>query len=463
MKPVFAMFRTRRSVYMTCVMITACVSFLVAGLLSVANYTLTNRLISQNVAELGRSNTVSAAINLAGAVRFKNTEQMESVVEVLIASSGDAISGLAVLNASGDTLISRGTLAAPEMGAIVKEAKAMLAPIDIDGSTEKAILQDSLDVAVPILVKDTVVGSIAVRWNDQPALDAVNQERNLVLAVSVGALCLLLLLTGSLLKRMIGKPLDRLNGAVLQVASGDLDTTTEVGNTDNEFSDLAVSLEKMRVSLCEAKRQSEIKVEETKQSEYVIEEVSAAMRSLASGNLEMRLNSEFPSKYETLRRNFNESVAALNDTLRAVIDCSLQIERASGSIGQSTDNLSRRTENQAASLEETAAGLDEMTASIKGIAADAQKVDSIVALAKSEATSGGSIVQKSVAAMSEINQSSQKITSIIDVIEDISFQTNLLALNAGVEAARAGEFGRGFAVVASEVRGLAQRSTVAAQ
>ena len=80
--------------------------------------------------------------------------------------------------------------------------------------------------------------------------------------------------------------------------------------------------------------------------------------------------------------------------------------------------------------------------------------------ASTTAAKGGEVVRSVVETMKGINQSSQRIAEIIQVIDGIAFQTNILALNAAVEAARAGEQGRGFAVVATEVRNLAQRRTL---
>ena len=83
--------------------------------------------------------------------------------------------------------------------------------------------------------------------------------------------------------------------------------------------------------------------------------------------------------------------------------------------------------------------------------------------ANKSARQSGEVVANAVDAMGKIEQSSNQISNIIGVIDDIAFQTNLLALNAGVEAARAGEAGKGFAVVATEVKELASQTAKATE
>ncbi|WP_018329381.1 methyl-accepting chemotaxis protein, partial [Rhizobium giardinii] len=107
--------------------------------------------------------------------------------------------------------------------------------------------------------------------------------------------------------------------------------------------------------------------------------------------------------------------------------------------------------------------LDELTVAVRQTAEGAHEAAQRVTLVNIEANRSDQIVAQAIDAMGDIEHSSEEISKIIGVIDDIAFQTNLLALNAGVEAARAGESGKGFAVVAQEVRELAQRSAAAAK
>jgi methyl-accepting chemotaxis protein/methyl-accepting chemotaxis protein-1 (serine sensor receptor) len=140
-----------------------------------------------------------------------------------------------------------------------------------------------------------------------------------------------------------------------------------------------------------------------------------------------------------------------------------RIRDAAARVSSGSDSLARDGAENAASLQQSAAAVEEITALASSNADRAHSAASLMDTVNRDVRRGNSTLEEMVLSMREIGESSDKVSKIIRVIEEIAFQTNILALNAAVEAARAGEAGMGFAVVASEVRNLAQRSAQAAQ
>jgi methyl-accepting chemotaxis protein len=201
----------------------------------------------------------------------------------------------------------------------------------------------------------------------------------------------------------------------------------------------------------------------TEEQTKVVKSLKVGLGRLSSGDLTFRLTDGFPPAYQEIKEEFNLSITRLRETLQALSESAREVSNASTEISTSTTDLSQRAEEQAASLEKTSASLEQVSAVVKKNAASAQQASASAVSARDTADRNGQVVAKAVEAMGRIAESSNKISDIIGVIDEIARQTNLLALNAAVEAARAGDAGRGFAVVASEVRSLAQRSAQAAK
>ena len=210
------------------------------------------------------------------------------------------------------------------------------------------------------------------------------------------------------------------------------------------------------------KREAE-KEREAEAVDYAVGELAKSLQKLADGDLSCRIDTAFSGALDELRTSFNASVQKLDVAVSQVGQVAVVIRNGTAQIGQANNDLSARSERQAVSVEETASALSSVMSTVKETASVADSVGKLVSQARTGAERSGTIVTDAVSAMSRIEQSSQSISNIIGVIDEIAFQTNLLALNAGVEAARAGEAGKGFAVVAQEVRELAQRSASAAK
>lgn len=405
------------------------------------------------------------ASQLVPAAQFQDSDRLKATTDRFVALD-DRIAAVRVLSPDGSVL--HDFVGTGENGAQVAD---FLYSADLNGA------QNATVSTLPSFVVFTSQTPIAAPDRDpvgtlQFAVD-VSAVRTEVInafiwsaARSLLAAMFALGLIVALVGRVVTRPVLSIGKAMDEIADHKYDIEVPHGDRDDEVGAMAKRLAKLRDQLASEENARDVRAGEDAQRQRLFARLAEGLAEIADGRVDRPIElaefSDLGENSQQICKDFNDVLSNLRSVLSTVTQTAETVRSSAQEISESVVDQSKRSEAQAVTLEESAAAIETLSQSVEQTAEHAAEANKRITQNRQQAQSGGEVVEQTVEAMRNIEQSSDQITAIIGVIDDIAFQTNLLALNAGVEAARAGEAGRGFAVVASEVRALAQRASESA-
>ncbi|WP_203363494.1 methyl-accepting chemotaxis protein [Bacillus sp. REN10] len=225
------------------------------------------------------------------------------------------------------------------------------------------------------------------------------------------------------------KPLQRLEAAALEAATGNIEQDVELPNSQDEIRSLAQAFNKMLANLREMVHSIDNNFALTNESVQLISQQAATASQ----------------KAEEIFRTVDEISAGAENSAIAIQSTAESVEDVTHLAGE----VQRKAQASAVQAEEMVRDLQESKEVFESLISGMERVSYEN--------------EHSLRAVRGLEENARKVGDIIQLVGAIAEQTNLLALNASIEAARAGEHGKGFAVVAEEVRKLADESGKAVQ